>query len=78
VWCNDGCSCLFLSLCGDTEKSSSPPGGCGDGWGPAVGPQRLLRTFSMPVALVCVEEGESGWENTLGVAKGVPPSTAHC
>ena len=48
------------------RKKLQPLRGCGEGWGPAVRPQRLLRTFSMPVALLCVESEQSPKEITLG------------
>lgn len=49
-----------------------PPRGCGEGWGPAVGPQRLLRTFSMLVALACVEEGETEGRTPWGQQRQPP------
>lgn len=58
------------------RKELQPLGGCGDGWGPAVRPQRLLRTFSMPVALVCVESGPSPGETALGARKKATPASS--
>lgn len=64
MWYNDGCSCPF------PQERAPAPRGCGEGWGPAVRPQRLLRAFSMPVALVCVQPGQSPRETTLRAPHG--------
>lgn len=65
---NDGYSVSFL------RTELQPPRGCGEGWGPAVRPQRLLRTVSMPVALICVEAGQSPRET---VREGAAKAATH-
>ena len=65
---NDGCSVSFL------RTELQPPRGCGEGWGPAVRPQRLLRTVSMPVAPICVEAGQRPRETVRGAAKAATPA----